>query len=111
MGSGPRPPTGLHMRCHRRLVVLPLVGGTRAGDPDITEVERPAGEVVRQSADAEREHHLLPNRVTNRAVATTLGREHHLSARWDWLGAILGQHVSGGLRRLCDPHHDWRRAG
>ena len=91
--------------------MLPLVGGTRAGDLDATEVERPAGEVVGQSADAEGQHHLLPDRVANRTVAAPLGSKHNLSTRRDWVGPVLDQHVPGSLRRLCDPHHNWRRAG
>jgi len=91
--------------------VLPLVGGTRTGDPDVTKVERPAREVVRKSADTEGKHRLLLDRITNRAIAPALGGEHNLSTRWDWAGAILGQHVPGSLRRLRDPHHDRRRTG
>ena len=111
LGSGPCPSTGLHVRRHRCLIVLPLVGGTRTGDLDVTEVERPAGEVVRQSADAKGKHRLLPDRVANRTVAPALGGEHNLSARRDRVGPVLGQYVPGSLRRLRDPHHDWRRAG
>lgn len=91
--------------------MLPLVGGTRTGDLDVTEVERPAGEVVGQSAEAEGKHRFLPDCVTNSATAAALGGKHNLSARWDWAGAVLGQHVPGSVRRLCDPHHDWRRTG
>ena len=111
MGSCPCASIGLHLRRLWRLTVLPLVGGTRTGDLDITEVERPAGEVVRQSEDAEGKHRLIPNRATNRTFAATLGGKHNLSTRRDWTGTILGQHVPGSLRRLCDPHHDWRRIG
>lgn len=110
MGSGPRPSTGLYMHRDRRLVVLPFVGGTRTGDLDVTKVERPVGEVVGQSADTEGKHGLLPNRSSNRTVAAALGGKCHMSTCWDWVGAVLDQHVPGSLRRLCDPHHDWRRA-
>ena len=91
--------------------MLPLVGGARTGDLDTTEIERPAGEVVGQSADTEGKHGLIPNRAANRTVATPLGGKCHLSTRWDWAGAILDQHVPGSLRRFCDPHHDWRWIG
>lgn len=91
--------------------MLPPVGGTRTGDLDVTEVERPVGEMVRQSTSTEGKYRLLSDCVTNRPVAATLGGKHNLPTRWDWAGAILGQHVLGSLRRLRDPHHDWRRAG
>jgi len=91
--------------------VLPPLGGTRTGDLDVTEVERPAGEMVGQSAGTEGKHRFLPDRVTDRTVAATLGGKRSLPARWDWTGPILGQHVPGSLRRLCDPHHDWRWTG
>ena len=111
MGSGSCPSTGLYLRRHRRLTVLPLVGGTRTGDLNVTEVERQAGEVVGQSTDTEGKHDILPNRVTNRTFAAALGGECHLSTCRDRVGAILDQHVPGSLRRLRDPHHDWRRTG
>ena len=50
---GPYPPTGLYVCRHRRFIVLPFFGGTRPGNLDIAKVERPAGEMVRQSVDVE----------------------------------------------------------
>ena len=111
MGSGPCPSASLHMCRHRRLPLLPFVGSTRTGDPDVAEVERPVGEVVGQSASPERKHRLFPYRTANCTFAAALGCKRYLSTRWDWTGAILGQHVFGCLRRLCDPHHDWGRTG
>ena len=111
MGSGSCPSIGLYVRRHRRLIVLPLVGGTRTGDLDVTEVERPAGEVVGQNTDTEGKYGVLLNCTANRTIAAALGGQCDLSARWNRACAILDQHFPGGLRRLCDPHHDWRRTG